>query len=405
MTAIGYIRQSRRADLDVALSYDSQLGAILRMAERDGITPDSVRILTDMGRSGAGGKERLRAGYQEVLEALNSGSVDVIYALSLTRLARSTPELYRVAQLAQERGVRLSFAKEGLLDPTTPLGKAQFGMMAVFAEFERDLAVERAKDNAAVRRARGQRMGRVPYGDRPGDVPDAVVAAWREAGSLNGAALLLNERKVPSHLGRAWNGTSVRLIVQRHAPGLLPRHTARGVKPSSPFLLYRLLRCSCGTTMTASRDGRGNRDVVYRCHAADSRPEHHRPYRIREAAVLPWIQAEAARFRPDWSVLRSAGADEERARLEDQRRAVGDAVVIRALTLAEAEVRIAAIEDRLATLDDRVVVRELPSIDWTKPPAVVNKVLRAFWRSVDLDEQMRPVRADWRVPINYLTPG
>ena len=32
MTAIGYIRQSRRADLDVALSYDAQLVAIQRLA-------------------------------------------------------------------------------------------------------------------------------------------------------------------------------------------------------------------------------------------------------------------------------------------------------------------------------------------------------------------------------------
>ncbi|MGZ6328963.1 MAG: hypothetical protein ACXWN2_09690, partial [Candidatus Limnocylindrales bacterium] len=66
MTAIGYIRQSRRADLDLALSYDSQLAAIHRLAQRDGIARDQITILADMGRSGGRGKERLRAGYQSL---------------------------------------------------------------------------------------------------------------------------------------------------------------------------------------------------------------------------------------------------------------------------------------------------------------------------------------------------
>lgn len=415
--AIGYVRQSRRADLDcavcgepdgprhdsghefrsVALSPEQQRDTIRKLAARDGIAPESVTIFEDLGRSGGKGKERMRPGYQQALAAIEGGAVDVLYALSLTRIARSTPELYRVAQLAQDRGVRLVFAKEGILDPTAPLGKAQFGMMAVFAEFERDLAVERARDNVAARRSRGERMGRVPYGSRPGDDPEAVIAAYSEAGSLNGAALLLNGRKVRSHLGRQWQGTTVRKVLERHAPGLIPHGIARGVKQSSPFLFYRLIRCHCGTTMTASRDmARGGR-VVYRCHAADTNPSHARPYRITEATIRPWIEAEVARLSPPENV-ETTGQDGKRDALLAKRDRVVDLYADGVIDKAQRAQRLAAIDDELGKLDTVRQVLAVPTIDWSWPAETLNPVLRALFRSVDLGPDMQPVRADWTVP-------
>lgn len=299
MTTIGYIRQSKRADLDVALSYDAQLGAIHRLAERDGIDPASVVIFADMGRSGAAGKEKLRPAYLEALALMEADGVGAIYTLSLTRLARSAGELERVAGICETRGIRLVTDKEGAHDPRNPMQSALFGMIGVFAKFERELAVQRARDNVAVRRARGERMGRAPYGERPGEDPEVIAAAFRWLGSLNAVAATLNDAGVLSALGRGWSGTSVRHVIQRHDPALLPAQRAsRGVKPSSPFLLFRLLRCACGRTMTASRDGRGNRQPVYRCHAADTLVDHPRPTRVRESEVMPWIMAEAGRFDP-----------------------------------------------------------------------------------------------------------
>jgi hypothetical protein len=279
-----------------------------------------------------------------------------------------------------------------------------FNTWANFAEFVRDMAVEAANENVAVRRARGERMGRVPYGERPGDDPAAVVAAYGEAGgSLNAAALLLNRQRVKSWTGRDWTGPAVRLVIARFVPGVIPKRAQRGVKPSSPFLLFRLLRCPCSRTMTASRDGRGNRDVVYRCHAADTLPDHPRPYRLRESEVLPWVKAEAARFRPDWTVERSASSDAERLRLEDQRRAVGDAVTIRAYTPDEAAEKVRDIEAQLAALDDQTELRDVPAIDWQRwDTAAIAKVLRAYWFGVDLGPDLRPIRAEWRLPAEYL---
>jgi putative DNA-invertase from lambdoid prophage Rac len=48
------------------------------------------------------------------------------------------------------------------LDFTTPVGRALAGMLAVFAEFEREILRERVKAGIAQARKRGQRHGRPP---------------------------------------------------------------------------------------------------------------------------------------------------------------------------------------------------------------------------------------------------
>ena len=48
------------------------------------------------------------------------------------------------------------------LDFTTPTGRALAGMLAVFAEFEREILRERVKAGIAQARKRGQRHGRPP---------------------------------------------------------------------------------------------------------------------------------------------------------------------------------------------------------------------------------------------------
>jgi hypothetical protein len=40
----------------------------------------------------------------------------------------------------------------------------------------------------------------------------------------------------------------------------------------------------------------------------------------------------------------------------------------------------------------------VPAIDWSWPAERINGVLRAMWEHVELDDRMRPVRAEWLVP-------
>ena len=82
---------------------------------------------------------------------------DVLAAWSVDRLGRSLQDL--VATLQDLRGVDL-FLHQQALDTATPSGRAMYGMLGVFAEFERAMIVERVKAGLARARAQGKRLGR-----------------------------------------------------------------------------------------------------------------------------------------------------------------------------------------------------------------------------------------------------
>jgi DNA invertase Pin-like site-specific DNA recombinase len=75
MSAYGYFRQSRRADLDVDLSPEQQRRDIEALAARDGAT--IAAIFEDLGKSGGRGKEQRRHGYQELLGAITVARTDL----------------------------------------------------------------------------------------------------------------------------------------------------------------------------------------------------------------------------------------------------------------------------------------------------------------------------------------
>jgi DNA invertase Pin-like site-specific DNA recombinase len=294
MVAIGYARQSRRADLDVALSYETQVAAIRRLAGTD-----DVEILSDLGRSGGAGKEKLRPGYQTLLAKLEAGELTEIFALNLSRLARSVPELHRIMDLAKAHKCKVTTSKEGTLDPTTTTGRLTFGIFALLAEFVRDLAVDAALENAAARRDRGDVMGRPAYGTQPGQDVQVVIEAFRTAGSWSGAARILNAAGVPTALGRRWKTKVISQIVERHAPELMPVNPGRGVAagPAGGFRLARLLRCPYDDRfLTGGRNGRSHA-VRYRCAGADGDSSHPRPSSISETLLLAWVEKEWALYR------------------------------------------------------------------------------------------------------------
>ncbi|MBP0726761.1 recombinase family protein [Bacillus sp. RG28] len=105
------------------------------------------------GKSKASEREQLKA----LLKHVRKG--DTIVIESLTRLGRSTKDLIEVSEMLEGKGVQLKSIKENI-DTTTPTGKAMFGMLAVMAQFERDLISERTKFGLEAARARGKKGGR-----------------------------------------------------------------------------------------------------------------------------------------------------------------------------------------------------------------------------------------------------
>lgn len=90
---------------------------------------------------------------QQALKMARKGDTFVVYKLD--RLARSTKELYTITEQLKEKGVEFVSLKDHI-DTSTAAGKAMFGMLAVFAEFEREIISERTKAglNAALKRGK-----------------------------------------------------------------------------------------------------------------------------------------------------------------------------------------------------------------------------------------------------------
>jgi hypothetical protein len=241
----------------------------------------------------------------------------------------------------------------------------------------------------------------VPNPDEP---VDAVLGAAREAGSFAAAARLLNARGIPARDARSWSGNTVGRIVQRttgatagpRRPGRRSRHT---------WTLAGLLRCPCGGLMTAretrttSKYGTFGPYVSYQCPRGRYTADHPRPYMVGEAALMPWVRAEADKYvLPDEIETRGPDADAQRAALEAERRHATELALVPGVDLATVGARLAAIDERIAAIVDEPSIEELGPIDWQNtPPSALNRQLRAYWRSIRLDDHLRPVEADWRI--------
>lgn len=105
--------------------------------------------------SGASARE-LR---EEIVEAARRRDIDVVLVWRLDRWGRSVTDLLATLQELEHLGVGFVSLTEAL-DLTTPAGRAMAGLLAVFAEFERDILRERVRAGLAHARRNGKRLGR-----------------------------------------------------------------------------------------------------------------------------------------------------------------------------------------------------------------------------------------------------
>ena len=105
----------------------------------------------------ASGKDRRRPQLKAMMDFVQAGDTVVVHELS--RMARSVVDLYDIAKELNDKGVSLESLKEDI-DLTSATGKLTFGIMAVMAQFERDLLLERQKEGIAAAKRNGKRFGR-----------------------------------------------------------------------------------------------------------------------------------------------------------------------------------------------------------------------------------------------------
>ena len=104
------------------------------------------------------GTTRARPGLDQALAAVREG--DTLVVPKLDRLARSVPDARAIADQLSARGVKLALGGS-VYDPTDPMGKMFFNILATFAEFEADL-IMRTRGGMAIARAKGKLRGKQP---------------------------------------------------------------------------------------------------------------------------------------------------------------------------------------------------------------------------------------------------
>jgi DNA invertase Pin-like site-specific DNA recombinase len=96
---------------------------------------------------------------EQLIEAARRREIDVVLVWRLDRWGRSVADLLATLQELEHLGVGFVSLTEAL-DLTTPAGRAMAGLLAVFAEFEREILRERVRAGLAHARQNGKRLGR-----------------------------------------------------------------------------------------------------------------------------------------------------------------------------------------------------------------------------------------------------
>jgi DNA invertase Pin-like site-specific DNA recombinase len=124
-----------------------------------------------------------RPGWDAVLLDLQPGDILVIH--SLDRLSRDLIHTMSTLKELNARGVTVKILTMDF-DSRTPMGRFVFSIMGAFAQFEREVIMERTMHGLAKARERG-RVGGVPvkYTDQ------AIADAYKTAGTIKAAAKML----------------------------------------------------------------------------------------------------------------------------------------------------------------------------------------------------------------------
>lgn len=151
----------KRAALYLRVSTDrqtveNQRGALEIVAAHRGW--EIVATYSDKGISGAKSRKD-RPEFDQMLSDAGRGKFDLVMAFALDRIGRSLADLLHTIRHLEECRVDLFIDKQ-MLDTTTPQGKLLFAVTGAFAEFERDMIVQRVNAGLARAKAKGVTLGR-----------------------------------------------------------------------------------------------------------------------------------------------------------------------------------------------------------------------------------------------------
>ena len=177
-----------------------QLRQLRDYAERRGFAV--TREYVDQASGDTARRRRRAPEFEALMADARRRRFDCVLVWKYDRFARSLGTL--IAALAEFNMLGIDFISHTqAIDTTTPMGRLFFHIIGSFAEFERDVIVERVKAGLANARAKGKRLGR--------PVRDPAAAARILV--LKGEGLSLRQIAVRERL----SPSGVRKILQRAA--------------------------------------------------------------------------------------------------------------------------------------------------------------------------------------------
>ncbi len=234
------------------------------------------------------GKRLDRPGLQQALCDARAGRYELLLVFKVDRLARSTGGLAKVLEDLDAAGVAFRSASEPF-DTATAAGRMMMQMLGVFAEFEREMIVERTRMGLARKAARGEWTGGTPpFGYRYHSEQRSLLPVPSEAALVQRIFTLYADRRLGS---AAISGLQLPFNGQQHQashepiidPELFQRAqlllAERSDSPraqatnATDYLLTSFLRCQrCGHGFVGTTaHGNGG---VYRYDTCFSRQRH-----------------------------------------------------------------------------------------------------------------------------------
>ena len=155
-------------------------------------------VLTRSYSDRMSGKRLDRPGLQQALHDARTGRYDLLLVFKVDRLARSTGGLAKVLEELDAGGVAFRSASEPF-DTSTAAGRMMMQMLGVFAEFEREMIVERTRMGLARKAARGEWTGGTPpFGYRYDAEAQTLVSVPVQAALVQRIFTLYVDRRLGS---------------------------------------------------------------------------------------------------------------------------------------------------------------------------------------------------------------
>ncbi len=262
-----------------------------------------------------------RKDLQRALSAARNGLIDVLLVYRVDRLSRSLRDTVHLLEELDQAGVVFRSATEPF-DTATPIGRMLLQMLAMFAQFERDMIIDRVISGMERKAAKGLwKGGRRPFGYQVDKTAKKLVIDETEAAIVRlifdryvrdrlgtkSIANVLNNRGLRTTVGGPWSGHKIlRMLDNRIYLGELTfreitvegthdpiiseetfdaaqkiltersEETSRRASNPSDYYLTGRMRCpQCGTALIGTRaTGRNHTYRYYTCHTRNRYNRH-----------------------------------------------------------------------------------------------------------------------------------